>query len=180
MKNKALFLDRDGVINIDKNYIYKKEDFDFVKGIFNLITSAKKLGYIVIVVTNQSGIGRGFFTKEQFLDTNNWMIKELLKNNAKIDHTYFCPTHPTDGIGKYKIKDDRRKPNPGMFFEAEKDHDIDLINSIISFNVSSFLSSNSVVVIFKKLQYFSFIWRCSFNNFEKYKKVSVVCKACCG
>ena len=84
MKNKALFLDRDGVINIDKNYIYKKEDFDFVKGIFNLITSAKKLGYIVIVVTNQSGIGRGFFTKEQFLDTNNWMIKELLKNNAKI------------------------------------------------------------------------------------------------
>tara|TARA_B110000238_G_C16125451_1_gene439009 strand:- start:78 stop:605 length:528 start_codon:yes stop_codon:yes gene_type:complete len=131
MKNKALFLDRDGVINIDKNYIYKKEDFDFVKGIFNLITSAKKLGYIVIVVTNQSGIGRGFFTKEQFLDTNNWMIKELLKNNAKIDHTYFCPTHPTDGIGKYKIKDDRRKPNPGMFFEAEKDHDIDLINSIL-------------------------------------------------
>jgi D-glycero-D-manno-heptose 1,7-bisphosphate phosphatase len=131
MKRKALFLDRDGVINIDKNYIYRKKDFDFIEGIFDLIINAKKLCYSVIIVTNQSGIGRGFFTEEQFLETNKWMTKELLKHDAKVDHTYFCPTHPTEGIGKYKIKDDRRKPNPGMFFEAEKDHNIDLLNSIL-------------------------------------------------
>ena len=131
MKKKALFLDRDGVINIDKKYIYKKEDFVFLEGIFDLIINARKSGYTVVVVTNQSGIGRGFFTKEQFLEINKWMIKELFKYNAKIDYTYFCPTHPTEGIGEYKIKDDRRKPGPGMFFEAEKDHNIDLVNSIL-------------------------------------------------
>ena len=131
MKNKALFFDRDGVVNIDKEYIYKIEDFSFTEGIFNLVKYAKNMGYLVIIVTNQSGIGRGFFTEEQFLFLNEWMIQEFLNYNILIDHVYFCSTHPTEGIGKYKTEDYRRKPNPGMILEAAQDYNIDLKKSIL-------------------------------------------------
>ena len=130
MKNKALFLDRDGVINVDKNYVYKICDIEFIDGIFNLIQCANKLGYLVIVITNQSGIGRGFFSEEDLEKTNNWIINECKKKEALINAIYFCPTHPIKGLGEYKKNDNRRKPNPGMFLEAAKDHNVDLSNSI--------------------------------------------------
>ena len=129
MKNIALFLDRDGVINIDKNYIYKIEDVEFVDGILDLIIHAKNLGYLVIIITNQSGIGRGIFTEEDFKKVNLWILNDLKKNGAIIDDVYYCPTHPTEGIGEYKKIDNRRKPNSGMFFEAAKDYNIDLAKS---------------------------------------------------
>lgn len=131
MKRLALFLDRDGVINIDKEYIYKIKDIEFLDGIFDLISYAKKLGYLIIIVTNQSGIGRGIFSEEDFQIVNNWMLQKLAENEASIDKVYYCPNHPTEGIGKYKKFDDRRKPNPGMIFEAAKDYNIDLSNSIM-------------------------------------------------
>mgnify|MGYP001215649534 CR=1 FL=1 len=131
MKNRALFLDRDGVINEDKNYVYKIHDIEFIDGIFDLIERANKLGYLVIVVTNQSGVGQGFFSEEELKKTNNWIINECKKRNAFIDDIYFCSTHPTKGIGKYKKNDVRRKPNNGMFLEAAKDHNVDLSKSII-------------------------------------------------
>ena len=131
MKNIALFLDRDGVINIDKNYVHKIEDVEFIDGISDLIIKAKNLGYLVIVITNQSGIGRGIFTEEDFQKINLWILNELEKNGAVIDRVYYCPTHPTEGIGKYKKIDNRRKPNSGMFFEAAKDYNIDLEKSIM-------------------------------------------------
>jgi D-glycero-D-manno-heptose 1,7-bisphosphate phosphatase len=131
MKNKALFLDRDGVVNIDKHYVYKINDFIFVEGIFDLVSSAKKQNYKIIIITNQSGIGRGIFSEEQFLDLNDWMLGQFLDNSAPIDKVYFCPTHPKEGIGKYKIDDFRRKPEPGMFFEACNDYNLDFSKSIM-------------------------------------------------
>ncbi|WP_345992926.1 D-glycero-beta-D-manno-heptose 1,7-bisphosphate 7-phosphatase [Sulfurimonas sp. HSL-1716] len=126
MAKKALFLDRDGVINKEINYLYKIEDFEFIDGIFELCRFYQKKGYLLIVVTNQSGIARGYYTSEQFDTLTSWMIEEFAKNGIKIDKVYYCPHHP-DISGKCEC----RKPDIGMFTEAEKEFDIDLKNSIM-------------------------------------------------
>ena len=123
---KALFLDRDGVINVEKNYLYKKEDFKFIDGIFELCKYYQKLGYIIIVVTNQSGIARKYYTENDFNALTSWMTQEFENNNIHISKVYFCPHHP-DITGECPC----RKPNAGMFFQAQKEFDIDLSNSII-------------------------------------------------
>ena len=122
MKNKkALFLDRDGVINKDFGYVYKKEDFIFMKGIFNLIKVANKNGYLVIIVTNQSGIGRGMFDEEDFLNLMQWVRNEFKNQDCYIDGVYYCPYHPQAIIPKYRKVSDLRKPNPGMIIKAIQD-----------------------------------------------------------
>jgi len=123
---KTLFLDRDGVVNVEKNYLYKKEDFAFIDGIIELVKHFRSLGYLVVVVTNQSGIARGYYTKEQFLELTSWMEKEFEKQGTKIDRVYFCPHHP-DISGECAC----RKPKPGMLLQAAKELDIDLTNSIM-------------------------------------------------
>lgn len=129
--NHALFLDRDGVINKDFGYIYKKQDIIFNKGIFELVRKAKKLGYYVIVITNQSGIARGYFTEEDFNNLMNWMNKKFEENDGKIDKVYYCPYHQDGKIKKYaKIHSDR-KPNPGMIIKACKDFNIDPKKSML-------------------------------------------------
>ena len=126
-KTKALFLDRDGVINIDKGYVYKSQECFFVDGIFNLLSKAKKKKYSILVITNQSGIGRGIFTELEFHNFMKWMNNEL---NGLIDDYYYCPYHEKFGIGKYKINSNNRKPNPGMINDAIKDHRINPKESI--------------------------------------------------
>nr|WP_321266254.1 D-glycero-beta-D-manno-heptose 1,7-bisphosphate 7-phosphatase [uncultured Sulfurimonas sp.] len=123
---KALFLDRDGVVNIEKDYLYKIEDFEFIDGIFDLCAYFQKLGYIIIIVTNQSGIARDYYSDKDFKKLTNWMIKKFLQKNINIKKVYYCPHHP-DISGVCAC----RKPNPGMLFEASKEFDIDLKNSII-------------------------------------------------
>ena len=127
----ALFLDRDGVINIDKGYVHLIKDFDFFQDIFQIIKIANKLNYLVIVVTNQAGIGRGYYSMSQFDEVTSWMIAELEKRHAKIDALYFSPFHPKKGIGKFLKKENTRKPGYGMFLEACEDFDIDIDNSIM-------------------------------------------------
>ena len=124
--NKALFLDRDGVINVEKDYLYKIEDFEFINGIFELCRYYQKLGYLIIVVTNQSGIARKYYNSEDFEKLTLWMKDRFLSENIKIRDVYFCPHHP-------EISGDCRcrKPNPGMLIDAKKDFDIDLSKSII-------------------------------------------------
>ncbi len=124
--NKALFLDRDGVINIEKEYLCKIEDFEFIDGIFDLCKYYINLGYIIIVVTNQSGIAREYYTQNDFDVLTSWMVDQFIKNGIKISKVYYCPHHP-DISGKC----DCRKPNPGMLLNAQKDFDIDLNSSII-------------------------------------------------
>lgn len=124
--NKALFLDRDGVINVEVNYLYKIEDFIFIDGIFELCTKYQNEGYFIFVVTNQSGIARGFYTQEDFDVLTSWMIEEFLKRGVTINKVYFCPHHP-EISGECNC----RKPKAGMIFEAKQEFDIDLENSIL-------------------------------------------------
>ncbi len=123
---KALFLDRDGVINEEIHYLYKKEDFVFIDGIFELVRHYKSLDYYVFVVTNQSGIARKYYTEDDFNLLTTWMQSEFLKEDIVIDAVYFCPHHP-DISGKCTC----RKPEPGMLLEAAKMYDVDLKESIM-------------------------------------------------
>jgi D-glycero-D-manno-heptose 1,7-bisphosphate phosphatase len=131
LRRPALFLDRDGVINVDHAYVIKKEDFEFVDGIFELCRHAKRLGFIICVVTNQAGIGRGYYTEKDFLELTDWMCNVFSAEGANIDKVYFCPTHPEHGVGEYKINSPFRKPEPGMIQQAAQELDIDLVKSIL-------------------------------------------------
>lgn len=131
MKNKALFLDRDGVINVDKNYVHKIEDFEFTEGIFEVLKHFQALGYLLIIITNQAGIGRGYYTESQFFTLTNWMINEFKKRGITISKVYYSPYHPQFGIGIYKKDSFCRKPKPGMILIAQKEFNIDLSQSIL-------------------------------------------------
>ena len=121
---KAIFLDRDGTINVEKDYIYKSEDLVFEEGTIEALKTFKNLGYILIVVSNQSGIARGYFTEEDLNIFNNNMNEILKKNGVEIIEFYCCPHHP-DGIGEYKKVCECRKPNNKMIEDAIKKYNID-------------------------------------------------------
>ena len=124
--NKALFLDRDGVINVEKDYLFKIKEFEFIDGIFELCRHYQNLGYIIIVVTNQSGIARKYYTQEDFNKLTIWMISEFLQKDIEIKKVYFCPHHP-DITGECEC----RKPHAKMLLDASNEFDIDLKSSII-------------------------------------------------
>ena len=126
MSSKALFLDRDGVINVEKHYLYKIEHFEFIDGIFELCQFFQKKDYKIFVVTNQSGIDRGYYSEDDFEILTQWMIKEFAKNNITISKVYHCPHHP-DISGPC----DCRKPKPGMIHAAINAFDIDLEGSLL-------------------------------------------------
>jgi len=129
--SKALFLDRDGVVNFDNGYTHQIEDFKFIPGIFSLIKAAQDKGYLIFIITNQSGIARGFYSEEQFLSLTAWIEKEFRKRGIKITRTYFCPFHVEAKISKYKNDSFDRKPNPGMILTAQKEFNLDLKKSVL-------------------------------------------------
>ncbi len=131
MTNAALFLDRDGVINIDHGYVYQPQNFEFVPDIFDLVRTARNLGYKIIVITIQAGIGRGYYTEAQFHTLTQWMRQRFEDQNASIDAVYFCPFHPEHGVGYYRQESEFRKPNPGMFFQAAREHGLDLDRCVL-------------------------------------------------
>lgn len=131
MPVKALFLDRDGVINKDYGYVYEQERFDFNYGIFDITRYACSRLYKVIVITNQAGIGRGYYSESEFHQLTRWMSERFMEAGAPISQVYFSPYHPTAGLGKYLKDDFSRKPHPGMILQAQKDHGIDLDHSIL-------------------------------------------------
>ena len=122
MKTRAIFLDRDGIINVDHGYVSKIEDFEFNKGIFELLLSLQSQGFLLIVVTNQSGIGRGYYTQEDYMTLTSHMVESLMKEGVKIDAVFHCPHTPED---RCKC----RKPQTGMLRAAKKQFDIDMQNS---------------------------------------------------
>ena len=130
MNRPALFLDRDGVINVDHGYVHKPEAAEFIDGIFELVAAAKRAGYLVVVVTNQAGIGRGYYSDADFHALMDWMKARFVKRGGQVDAVYFCPDHPESGIGEYHHESEFRKPAPGMLLQAQRDLDIDLERSI--------------------------------------------------
>jgi len=130
MSKRALFLDRDGVINIDYGYVHTVENFQFVDGIFELCMSAINKNYLIIVITNQAGIGRGLYSTSEFERLTEWMCNQFLLEGISISKVYHSPYHPVYGLGKYKKDDSSRKPNPGMLLQAQKELDVDLGKSI--------------------------------------------------
>ncbi len=131
MPNRALFLDRDGVINHEVGFLHRREDVRFVEGIFPLCRTAKSLGYRLIVVTNQAGIGRGLYTAEQYEDLMLWMRGQFREEGVELDAVYHSPYHPEHGIGEYKREHLDRKPSPGMLLKGAREFGLELSQSIL-------------------------------------------------
>jgi D-glycero-D-manno-heptose 1,7-bisphosphate phosphatase len=148
---KAIFLDRDGTINIEKDYLYKIADFEFIDGMPSAIQRWNKLGFLVIVVTNQSGIARGYYKEKDVEILHMYINEELSKYNAHIDKFYYCPHHPTEGKGKYLKNCNCRKPKTGLLERAIEENDIDISKSYL------FGDKNSDLEAGKKLGIESFL-----------------------
>ena len=129
--NRALFLDRDGVVNEEVGYLHRSQDIRFVDGIFSLCRTAQRLGYKLIVVTNQAGIGRGFYTLDQYHELTRWIEARFKEQGIALDEVLFCPYHPVHGLGDYQREHEDRKPSPGMLHRAARNHSIDLGQSIL-------------------------------------------------
>ena len=128
---RALFLDRDGVINEEIGYLSRPEDVRFVRGIFSLCRTAQRLGYAIVVVTNQSGIARGLYTEADFQALMAWMRSELAREGVSLDAAYHCPYHPEHGVGQYRREHPDRKPGPGMLLRGARDLGLTLQDSIM-------------------------------------------------
>ena len=119
MSIKTIFLDRDGVINKDINYLYNINDFIFIDGIFEACQYFRKLGYQIIIITNQSGIARGFYNAQDFQALTQWMLNQFKEKGIQILDIFYCPHGP-------KSNCECRKPQPGMILEAKNKHNINL------------------------------------------------------
>ena len=126
--DKYILLDRDGTINIEKDYLYKIEDFEYEYGVLEALKIFQEKGFKLAVITNQSGIGRGYYTEEEFLQLTSFMENDLKKNGITIEKTYYCPHH-TDGKGIYKTECDCRKPGTLLFEKAVSELNIDTKSS---------------------------------------------------
>ena len=151
--NQALFLDRDGVINIDYGHVHTQERFIFNEDIFDIVSLANKRGFLVIVVTNQAGIAKGMYTEKDFVALTKWMSKKFQLKGAKINKTYYCPYHENASIKEYRKKSFDRKPSPGMIQKACKEFNIDPKLSIIVGNKKSDIEAGIASNIKKTIYY---------------------------
>jgi len=124
--NSALFLDRDGVINIDYGYVFKKEKFDFIDGIFKFVKYFFDKGFEIIIITNQSGIARQYYTESDFQNISKYMSDKFLENGIIISKIYHCSCHPD-----FSDNCECRKPKPNMILQAKSDFQLDLTSSIL-------------------------------------------------
>ena len=164
---KAIFLDRDGTINIEKGYLYKIADFEFIDGMPLAIQRWNKLGFLVIVVTNQAGIARGYYKEKDVEILHMYINEELSKYNAHIDKFYYCPHHPTEGKGKYLKDCNCRKPKTGLFERAIEENDIDISESYL------FGDKNSDLEAGKKLGIKSFLVDGKFFDVDSYNLFNI-------
>ena len=130
LNRPALFLDRDGVIVTDVEYLHRIEDSRFMPGLFELTAAFAARGYAVVMATNQSGIGRGLYDQATFARLNDWMRTEIGKHGGRVDAVYYAPTHPAEAKGNFRRVSDWRKPGPGMFVQAARDLSLDLSGSV--------------------------------------------------
>lgn len=130
-RTPAIFFDRDGVLNVDTRYLYKKEEFKWVDGAPEAIRFAKDQGYLTFVITNQSGVARGYYQEEDVRALHEWMNQELEQHGAHIDAFFYCPHHTRGKIPAYTMDCDCRKPKTGMIAQARGTYDIDMERSIL-------------------------------------------------
>lgn len=128
---RAAFLDRDGVINVDAGYVHQREAFAWVPGVLEAARRLRELGFALVVVTNQSGIGRGYYSSADFLALTDWMKAEFARAGASLAAVYFCPHHPQKALPPYRQACQCRKPAPGMLLQAAEDLGIDLSRSVM-------------------------------------------------
>ena len=125
----AIFLDRDGTLNVDHGYVHEIDDFQFIDGVIDACLKLKEMGFLLVLVTNQSGIARGKFTEEQFMTLTEWMDWSLADRGVDLDGIYFCPHHPEGSVKEFTQVCDCRKPLPGMFLTAREELNIDMASS---------------------------------------------------
>ncbi|WP_374575241.1 D-glycero-alpha-D-manno-heptose-1,7-bisphosphate 7-phosphatase [Phenylobacterium sp.] len=132
MLRPALFLDRDGVINVDRGYVHRWEDFQWIDGAKEAIGAFNRAGWLVFVVTNQSGVGRGYYTEGDMHALHDRMVEDLARSGGRIDAIYFAPQHPEAPLEAYRHPDPPdRKPNPGMLLKAFAEWPVDRERSIM-------------------------------------------------
>ncbi|MEE2961219.1 MAG: HAD family hydrolase [Myxococcota bacterium] len=129
--SKALFLDRDGVININHGYVHKKDNFEFIDGLFEVCREAMVQNFQLVMITNQAGIARGYYLEEDFQTLTLWMLEQLNTHGIEFLDYYHCPYLIGAKLPQYDRDSQNRKPNPGMLLQAQRDHDLDLSKSII-------------------------------------------------
>jgi len=122
MTIKTIFLDRDGVINKEVNYLSKIEDFEFIEGVFDACLFFENMGYKIIVISNQSGISRGYFTENEYKKITEWLVNQFSNKGVTILDTFYCPHSPESSCYC-------RKPKPGMFIAAKSKYNISMKNS---------------------------------------------------
>ena len=127
--NRAVFLDRDGTINKDVGYLHEKEKFEYIEGAVEGLKALQDMGYILVIVTNQSGIARGLFTEDDYLEFQSWIEDDLRSKGITIVGSYYCPHHPEAIVSKYRVKCECRKPKTGLFWKAASELNIDMDNS---------------------------------------------------
>lgn len=130
-RRRALFLDRDGVINVDRGYVARIQDFQFVDGIFDLVRAARARGLVPVVVTNQSGIARGYYTEADYHRLTDFMRHRFAEEGAPLERVYFCPYHPDAELERYRRVHPDRKPGPGMLLTAAAELGLDLAGSVM-------------------------------------------------
>jgi len=128
---RALLLDRDGVVNVDTGHVHRVKDVTFVPGIFELCRAAHAMGYLLVIVTNQAGIGRGLYTEDDFRALTAWMERRFAAEGAPVARVYHSPYHPVHGVGPYRRESACRKPEPGMVLRARAELGLDLAASIL-------------------------------------------------
>ncbi|WP_437610331.1 D-glycero-beta-D-manno-heptose 1,7-bisphosphate 7-phosphatase [Erwinia sp. V71] len=122
----AIFLDRDGTINVDHGYVHEIDNFEFIDGVIEAMQQLKKMGFALVLVTNQSGIARGMFSEDQFMQLTEWMDWSLADRDVDLDGIYFCPHLPDASEEAYRQQCDCRKPQPGMLLAAQQELHIDM------------------------------------------------------
>jgi D-glycero-D-manno-heptose 1,7-bisphosphate phosphatase len=129
--NRAAFLDRDGVINVDTGYVHRIEDVEFVEGVFDLCHWLVQRDFCLIVVTNQAGVARGFYTERDVQQLHAWMASQFALRGIALKRFYYCPHHPEQGRPPYNVACPCRKPAPGMLLRAQQDCNLDLARSLL-------------------------------------------------
>ena len=131
VKAKAVFIDRDGVINEDRHYVHRIEDFVLLPGVIKGLALLRDAGFRLIVVTNQAGIARGYYGENELNRLHDYLHEQLALQGVMLDGIYFCPHHPEGNVKELAFKCECRKPSPGMLLQAAKDFDLDLVRSVL-------------------------------------------------